>query len=222
MSSGALSPGELDRRNAKARRAWAKQAPRYDKAIGFFERRVFGSEHREWACSKATGRTLEVAVGTGLNFVHYSPEVSLTGIDLSPEMLGIARERAAFFGRATALSEADAHRLPFEEAAFDTVVSTYSLCNIPDPLRAVAEMRRVLRPGGRLILVDHIRSSVRPFFWLQKAIEFFSRRVDGEHMTRRPLDHVLAQGFEVRKRDRLRAGVIERLVATKPEEQRGE
>jgi len=216
MSSEAPSPDELDRGNERARRSWAKQAPRYDKAIDFFERRVFGSEHREWACSRASGQTLEVAIGTGLNLMHYPNEVSLTGIDLSPEMLGIARKRAASSGRAPDLREADAHRLPFHDATFDTVVSTYSLCNIPDPRRAVGEMKRVLRPGGRLVLVDHIRSSVGPIFWLQKGIEFFSRRVDGEYMTRRPLEQVIAEGFVVEERDRTRAGVIERLVAIKP------
>lgn len=217
MSSEPLSPGELDLRNKRARRAWATQAARYDKAIGFFEKRVFGSEHRAWACSRAVGRTLEVAVGTGLNVEHYPQSVSLTGIDLSPEMLDIAHARAASLGRAMSLGEADAHRLPFRDGSFDTVVSTYSLCNIPDPVRAVAEMKRVLGPSGKLILVDHIRSTVRPVLWLQKAIEFFSRRVDGEHMTRRPLEQVLAEGFQVQERDRSHAGVIERLVAIKPD-----
>ena len=214
----AVPAEELERSLDKSRRAWAKQAAQYDKAMVFFERYVFGSGHRQWACSRALGRTLEVGVGTGLNLPHYPQEVGLTGIDLSPEMLGIARERAASSGRVAVLREADAHRLPFGDAAFDSVVSTYSLCNIRDPRKAVVEMKRVLRAGGRLILVDHIGSSVGPIFWFQKVIEFFSRRVDGEHMTRRPLEHVVAEGFEVQERDRMRAGVVERLLAIKAQE----
>jgi ubiquinone/menaquinone biosynthesis C-methylase UbiE len=201
-------------RNEKVRRSWAKQAGRYDKAIGFFERRVFGTNHRSWVCSRAAGDVLEVAIGTALNLPHYPGAVRLTGLDLSAEMLEIARKRAVELRRAIELRQGDAHALPFADESFDAVVCTYSLCNIPDPALAVTEMRRVLRPGGKLILVDHIRSSVKPILWLQKAIEFFSRRLEGEHMTRRPLEHVKASGFDVVERERLGPGeIIERLVA---------
>jgi len=207
---------ELARRNDKVRRSWAKQAPRYDKSIGFFERRVFGRGHRPWACSRASGVVLEVAIGTGLNLPHYPEGVRLTGLDLSAEMLEIARTRAANLGQEIDLREGDAHALPFGDKSFDAVVCTYSLCNIPDPAQAVTEMKRVLRPGGKLVLVDHIRSSVKPIFLLQKTIEFFSRRLEGEYMTRRPLDQVKASGFDVTERDRLGAGgIVERLVAIK-------
>lgn len=198
------------------RRAWAKLAPKYDKKIALFERKVLGEEHRAWACSQAGGETLEVAIGTGLNLPHYTTNVSLTGIDLSPEMLAIARDRAAQLGRVIELREADAQALPFPDASFDTVVCTYSLCNVPDDAKAILEMKRVLKPGGRLILVDHIRSAVKPIFWVQKVWEFFSIRIDGDHQTRRPLAHVKAQGFEVVTRDRMRWGILERLVAVKP------
>jgi hypothetical protein len=77
-------------------------------------------------------------------------------------------------------------------------------------------MYRVLRHGGRLILIDHVRSSVRPIFWLQRVIEFFSVQFQSETQTRRPLDQVLKAGFEVLERDRMRAGVLERPVAIKP------
>lgn len=203
--------------NEKRRRAWKKRSDKYDKSIGFFERRLFGDEHRSWACSRATGDTLEVAVGTGLNVPLYPDHVRLTGLDLSPEMLAIARRRVTDLDREVDLQEGDAHHLPFEDASFDAVVCTYSLCNIPDPRQAVAEMKRVLRPQGRLILVDHIRSAVKPVLWLQKGIELFTRRTEGEHMTRRPLREVETQGFDVVERERLApGGVVERLVAIKP------
>lgn len=197
------------------RRAWAKMAPRYDKQIGFFERRLFGEEHRPWACERAIGETLEVAIGTGLNLPHYPSHVGLTGIDLSPEMLSIARSRATDLGRSADLREADAQDLPFEDASFDTVLCTYSLCNVPDERLAVQEMRRVLRPDGRLILVDHVRSSVGLIFWMQKVLEFFSLRIDGDHLTRRPSIVVEGSGFEIRERHRTRWGIVERLVAVK-------
>ncbi len=210
-----LNPDELARRNETVRRSWAKQASFYDKSIGFFERRLVGN-HRPWACSQATGDVLEVAIGTGLNLPHYRADARVTGVDLTPEMLSIARRRAKELSRDVDLHEGDAHNLEFPDASFDSVVCTYSLCGIPDPRRALSEMHRVLRPGGKLILVDHIRGSVRPVLWFQKFIEFFTIRVAGEHMTRRPLEYVEVMGFEFRERDRLGpAGIVERLVAVK-------
>ena len=111
--------------------------------------------------------------------------------------------------------EGDAQDLPFADRSFDTVVCTYALCGVPDDARAVSEMSRVLRPGGRLILVDHIRSSVAPIFWLQWVYEFIPRRTKGEYQTRRPSLHVMAGDFRIQARDRLRAGIVERLVAVK-------
>ena len=215
MKDTSSSP-QLRLGNDKVKRSWAKRAGKYDKSIGFFERRVFGTEHRQWACSKAEGNTLEIAVGTGLNLPHYPEGVPLTGIDLSPEMLALAHERASSIPREVDLKEGDAHDLPFDNDLFDTVIATYSLCNIPDPNLAVSEMKRVLKPGGTLILVDHIRSSVKPIFWFQKVIESVTRRLEGENMTRRPLEHVKANGFVIQERERMRAGIVERLVATKP------
>jgi ubiquinone/menaquinone biosynthesis C-methylase UbiE len=217
MSPHDLGPDERERRNEVVRRSWAERAPRYDKSVQFGERRILGSEHRGWACSRATGATLEVAVGTGLNLPLYPSNVALTGIDLSPEMLALARSRATSMHREIELREGDAHDLPFDNGSFDSVVCTYSLCNIPDPRLAVAEMKRILRSDGRLILVDHIRSSVMPILWLQRAMEVFSRRQE-EFMTRRPLEYVLAEGLDVVERDRLRAGVVERLVAIKTDD----
>lgn len=211
-----LDAPDIERLNAKVKRSWAKQASRYDKQIGFFERRVFGRSHRPWACSRASGNTLEIAVGTALNLPYYSEGVRLTGLDLSPEMLAIARERADELGRDIDLHEGDAHVLPFADGSFDTVVCTYSLCNIPDPQLAVNEMKRVLKPGGKLVIVDHIRAAVKPVLWLQKAIEFITARLEGEHATRRPAEQVEAAGFEIEERERLAfAGVVERLVAVK-------
>ena len=211
-----LSTTEQDQQNTRRRRAWDKQAGRYDKQIGWWERRLFGQDNRAWAAERATGDVLEVAIGTGLNIPLYDPDLKLTGIDLSPEMLDIARKRAADLDREADLREGDAHKLAFDDASFDTVVCTFSLCNIPDPHQAVTEMRRVLRPRGHLALVDHIRSSTKPIYWLQKAIEVASVRIDGDHMTRHPSQIVEQLGFDIVERDRFRRGIVERLVATKP------
>lgn len=209
------SSHDREKQNARRRRAWNKQAVRYDKQIGWWERRLFGEDNRAWACSRASRDVLEVAVGTGLNIPLYDPEARVTGIDLSPAMLEIAHRRALEAGRDVDLREGDAQDLPFDDGSFDSVVCTFSLCNIPDPEVAMAEMHRVLRDGGRLILVDHIRSSVTPIRWLQKAVEVVSIRIDGDHMTRRPSEHVERHGFRITERERFARGIVERLVAVK-------
>jgi ubiquinone/menaquinone biosynthesis C-methylase UbiE len=214
-----LSSTERVRQNSRRRQAWDAQAGRYDRMMSWWERRVLGRDNRPWAARRVQGDVLEVAVGTGLNLPHYDPDLKVTGIDLSSAMLDVARQRAAELGRQVDrvdLREGDAHQLPFDGASFDTVVCTFSLCNIPDPRQAIAEMRRVLRPGGRLVLVDHVRSTSKPIYWLQKVLEPLSVRADGDYLTRRPAEIVDLLGFEVVERDRLRKGIVERLVALKP------
>ena len=214
--TSAPSPDELHAANAKRRRAWNKRAPSYDRSIAFFERRLFGREHRAWACDQASGDTLEIAVGTGLNLPLYKSDVTLTGIDISAEMLAIARRRAAEIAAEVDLQEGDAHALPFSDSSFDTVICTYSLCNIPDPKIALAEMKRVLRDDGKLVLVDHIRASSKPIYWLQKALESLSMRFEGESLTRRPVEHVAALGFTIIDRSRFGpGGIVERVSARK-------
>jgi ubiquinone/menaquinone biosynthesis C-methylase UbiE len=203
--------------NERKRRAYGREALTYDKEMDFFEKRIIGAEHRSWACSRAIGVTLEVAIGTGLNLPHYPMAVDLTGVDLSPEMLALARARAQRMGRAVALLEADAQDLPFSDECFDTVLCTYALCSVLDDAHVVSEMGRVLKPGGRLILVDHVRSTFPPLYWLQWLYEFIPRRTKGEHMTRRPAQHVMAADFEIVDQGRLRAGIVERMVAVKRE-----
>jgi len=214
MTNG-LSPEERARGNEHQRCQYAKDAARYDRGSDLFERWLFGAEHRGWACSRASGRTLELAIGTGLNLPEYPADAVVTGIDLTPEMLERARRRAADLGRRVELCEGDAQALPFPDGAFDTVLATYAMCSVPDLPLTIAEARRVLRSGGRLILVDHVRSSVTPLFWLQRLMELAPSRTQDE-LTRRPIDQVRAAGFEIEESDRLRAGVVERLVARRP------
>src|SRR5690242_3817704 len=200
---------------ARQKRVWDKAAPSYDKQIAFFEKIQFAGG-REWLGERAEGRVLEVAIGTGLNLPHYPAEVTITGVELSPAMLAIARQRAADLGRTVDLREGDAEHLPFDDASFDTVVCALSLCTIPDPAAAITEMRRVLVPGGRLLLLDHIGSTWPPIYAAQWLVERVTIRTAGEHFTRRQRPLVEAAGFEVVETERLKAGTVERIFARKP------
>ncbi|HEX9357655.1 MAG TPA: methyltransferase domain-containing protein [Streptosporangiaceae bacterium] len=202
-------------REQRLRRYWDKQAGSYDRQMGFFDRHLF-SGSREWVCSRAGGQVLEVAVGTGLNLACYPAGVQLTGVDQSAAMLQIARDRAGQLGRAVDLRLGDAQALEFPAECFDTVVCTFSLCAIPGDRKAVAEMARVLRPGGLLLLADHVEASFWPARVAQALIEVVSVPVGGEHFRRRPVNQVRALGFTIEGHDRFKLGIVERVAARKP------
>jgi ubiquinone/menaquinone biosynthesis C-methylase UbiE len=204
-----------DRRAQRLRRYWDKHARNYDKQIAFWERRLFG-DGRQWVCAQATGDVLEVAIGTGRNLPHYPPGIRLTGIEFSPAMLELARRQAQQLGRKVDLRLGDAQALELPDASFDTVVCTLSLCAIPDERRAVAEMQRVLRPGGRLLLLDHVAAAPRWVRAIQWLLERVTIPLGEEHLRRRPLLQVQAEGFEIQQRERAKLGIVERLAARKP------
>lgn len=199
---------------ARQQRVWDRAAPSYDKQIAFLEKIQFGGG-REWVCSRAIGDVLEVAIGTGRNLPFYPKDVRITGIELSPAMLDIARRRAAELGISADLRQGDAERLDFGDDTFDTVVCVLSLCTIPDNAKAISEMHRVLKPGGKLLLLDHIGSQWWPIWAGQRLLELLTAR-SGEYMTRRQLPLVRAAGFEIIEAERLKAGSVERIAARKP------
>lgn len=195
-------------------RYWDKKASSYDRTMGFFDRMLIG-DSRQWACGQARGEVLEVAVGTGLNLDAYPPETRLTGIDFSSEMLAIATARARELGREVELRQGDAQALPFHDAGFDTVVCTFGLCAIADIDAALDEMTRVLKGGGKLILVDHVASSSRLTRVIQRAVELISVPTANEHFLRRPLTKVRQRDFVVERAERFKLGFVERVVARK-------
>jgi ubiquinone/menaquinone biosynthesis C-methylase UbiE len=198
----------------RVRRIQDKEAPRYDRQMGFFDRVLFAGG-REWACSQVTGDVLELAIGTGRNLPHYPADVRLTGIELSAQMLEIARQRAEELARDVDLRIGDAQTLEFQDESFDTVIITFGLCTIPDDRAAMTEAHRVLRPGGRLVLLEHVRSPSLPVRALQRALDPFSIRFAADHLTRDPLDYLANVGFEIATVERLKWGIVERAVARK-------
>jgi len=202
-------------RTERVRRHYDRRAQDYDRLIALLERMLFGAG-REWVCSRALGEVLEIGVGTGRNLYFYPTEVHLTGVELSPKMLEIARRRARESGIEVDLRAGDAQHLPFPDARFDTVVATLALCTIPDDRRAVTEMARVLRPGGRLLLLEHVRSPLLPVRVLQGILNPLSVLLGKDHLLREPLRHVEGLGLVVEHLERSKLGIVERLVARRP------
>jgi ubiquinone/menaquinone biosynthesis C-methylase UbiE len=190
------------------------RAALYDALMQRLERRFF-PDTRSWVCGRASGATLEVAVGTGLNLPHYPAGVRLTAVDREPAVLALARARAGTLGRQVRFGEADAAALPFPDASFDTVVATFVLCEVADDLEAIREALRVLRPGGNLVLADHVVATTPLVRGGQRALEAISVPLAGEHFTRRPSLHLPGAGAEVVAADRFGHGAIERVHARK-------
>lgn len=197
------------------RRIYRRIAPSYDLFMRVYDALVVRGG-REWVGSRARGRVLEIGIGTGLNLAHYPRDSELTGIDLSPEMLDLARRRAGQLGRHVELSIGDAASLRFADTSFDTVVFTFALSTIPDDRRAVAEARRVLVPGGRLLVLDHGQGRGGITRALQRLSAFFTSRLYADERLREPLEHVLAEGLIVEEVEHASGGWIERVSARKP------
>lgn len=199
---------------AAAARRWDRLAGGYDRATRWAERRWFGPA-RAWLVPRAHGDVLEVAVGTGANLPHYGDGVRLTATDVSPAMVRLARERAAALGVPAAFEVGDAARLAAPDAAFDAVVCTFALCAVPDERAVLAELVRVLRPGGLLLLADHVESSSGPVRGLQRVLDVLSQRAE-EHYRRRPLLWAQAQpGLDVLDVHATRRRLVEAFVARK-------
>jgi ubiquinone/menaquinone biosynthesis C-methylase UbiE len=176
-----------------------------------------GNANMRWLCGQAEGETLEIGIGCGPTLQSYPPGVRLTGVDLSDVALEVARRRAKELGFTATLRQGDAAALPYPDAHFDTVVFSFVLCTIPDDRQAVAEAVRVLRPGGRLLLVEHVRSPNPIMRAIERLFEPITMRLMADHLRRDPLDHLLAEGLEIELLDRRWFGVIERIAARKPD-----
>lgn len=148
---------------------------------------------------RASGVVLEVGVGSGLNIPVYGPAVQkLYALDPSPELLRMARPRAKQASFPVELLEQSAEAIPLADESIDTVVTTWTLCSIPDAARALREMRRVLRRDGRLIFIEHGRSADPGVVRWQDRLTPWWRRLGGGCHLNRPIDRLLAQGgFEV-------------------------
>lgn len=194
----------------------------YDEIADHYEKRVWFDQYilgvaqlRKKLLSKATGRILEVACGTGQNLPLFVPNSEITAVDLSPRMLEIARRNAIEHGLSVNLAVMDAENLEFPSGSFDTVVSTLSTCTFPNPVKALQEMKRVCRPNGMILLLEHGHSN-RP--WLSR----FQDRHEYQHYQNHagcrwnqdPLDLVQSAGIKVLRSKRAVLGIFHSIEAT--------
>ncbi|MDK1011098.1 MAG: class I SAM-dependent methyltransferase [Actinomycetota bacterium] len=145
----------------------------------------------------ARGSVLEVGVGTGKNLPHYREDIDVTGIDVSSQMLSKARDRAGSLPLQAKLMEADVQDLPFDDDSFDTAVGTCVFCSVADPVQGLRELGRVVRPDGRVLLLEHVRPQNHFLGRLADFATVLTRRIFGFRANRRTEENVVAAGLEI-------------------------
>ncbi|MEW8959282.1 2-methoxy-6-polyprenyl-1,4-benzoquinol methylase, mitochondrial [Moorella humiferrea] len=192
---------------------------RYNRTALFYDwmDRMIPKEWRRRVWQEAWGRVLEVGVGTGANFPFYPPGCRVTAIDFSPGMLARARQKLHLAGVPVDLKEMDVQHLEFGDASFDTVVATCVFCTVPDPVQGLKEVRRVCRPDGRIILLEHVRSEQWFLGPLMDALNPLFLYLIGSNINRRTVANVSRAGIEIDREDDL-AGKIVKLIVGHPRE----
>lgn len=193
-------------------------ADKYDRIAGLYDAVdwLIPSRWRRQAAGMACGRVLEVGIGTGLNLPFY-PDccTGILGIDISAGMLAQAKERSTLCCAPVWLEVMDVQALRLDSASFDCVLAAFVFCTVPNPLQGLQECRRVLKPGGKLILLEHTGSGNRVLRRFMDWLNPFTVRFLGDHINRDTAEEVAKAGFTVRTDSNLLGDVVRLIVAEK-------
>jgi ubiquinone/menaquinone biosynthesis C-methylase UbiE len=174
------------------------------------------SKWRELLWSKVDGtKILEVGVGTGKNFPYYPSGAEITAVDFSDKMLKRAIDRASQQKVKVHLQQMDVQNLNFEDNTFDTIVASFVFCSVPNPVRGLMEVKRVCKPEGRVVLLEHVLSANRIMAWLMNLVNPLVVRVIGANINRRTVDNVIKSNLAVEQVSDLGAGIFKLIEARK-------
>lgn len=195
------------------REKWDRASRTYD-FVTFAEGLRQGDEKRR-LFSLAHGRTLVASVGTGIDIEFLPPGLDVVAIDISPEMVERARPRAQRYDGRIELRVMDAQSLELPDESFDTAITACTFCSVPDPVRGLREIHRVLRPVGRLLMFEHVRSEVPMIGLMLDALTYLSRIV-GPDLNRDTTANVRRAGFQVVREENVYFDIVRAIEAVKP------
>jgi ubiquinone/menaquinone biosynthesis C-methylase UbiE len=176
-----------------------KIAKRYNRIAGIYDimeapmENLFSKWRREML-KEASGKTLEVGIGTGKNIPFYPEDIQLTGIDFSPKMVEIAREKAEK-SKSVKILEMDAENMSFSDDSFDTVVTSCVFCSVPNPVKGLEEIRRVCKNKGKILMLEHVRSRKKVVGELMDVFNFIPLHLYGANINRETYENLLKAGF---------------------------
>jgi ubiquinone/menaquinone biosynthesis C-methylase UbiE len=195
---------------------------RYDRLAFFYdfleaplERRRFAHWRSRLTDRIAGDRALEVGIGTGKNLPYYPRDVKITAIDFSRSMLKRARKRALLLGSTVCLQNMDVQQLAFPNNIFDTVFATFVFCSVPDPVAGLKELKRVCKPNGKLLLLEHMRPGNVLLGLLFDMVNPMMVRMMGANINRRTMGNIKKAGWQILKEEHL-SGDIVRWVEAEP------
>jgi ubiquinone/menaquinone biosynthesis C-methylase UbiE len=186
---------------AQTKTRYNRIAPYYD-VMEIISERTFGRWRRR-LLARAKGKVLEVGVGTGKNFPYYPAGVDVTGLDIADKMLPHARLRADKLGFPAHLMEGDVQSLPFPEDSFNTAVATFVFCSVPDPVLGLKELGSVVKPGGEILLLEHVRIDRPIMGFIMDIMNPFFLHLIGPNINRRTVENVGKAGLRIEKIEHL-------------------
>ena len=180
------------------RTKWDRAATTFDLMASYGPEKRWEPSKRELFSNMGSGEILFLAVGTGLDVPFFPEGRSITGIDISQEMLDRAKRRTDLYQGNLRVLQADVHDMPFEEGQFDQVFTSCTFCSVPKPIEGLRALKRVLKPNGELFMFEHTGSRFFPFKPMMNLMTVLTRKI-GPEMNRTTVENVLAAGYQLKK-----------------------
>lgn len=197
------------------KKKWDAAAPSFDFMNAYGPTKRWAPWKQEFF-SAMHGKVLFVAVGTGLDIQFFPPYQDIVGIDISPKMLEKAQARATLYPGKLELKEMNVHEMTFPKGTFDQVFTSCTFCSVPDPVRGLEALKRVLKPGGELRMFEHTGSRYFPFNLMLNLMTPLARKV-GPEMNRDTVGNVQRAGFTVKQVKNIFLDVVKIIIAVAPE-----